>query len=74
MLNIWTVYKNPTDYPGQYAARRWVLDQRTDDVYANESLDMVRTWIDYSARRHGVIPVRLERDTNDDPAVLENWI
>lgn len=74
MLNIWTVYKNPTDYPGQYVARRFVLDQRTDDLYANQSLDAVRAWVEYSGRRYGVIPVRLERDPGDAPAVLENWV
>lgn len=74
MLNIWTVYKNPIDYPGMYAARRFELDKRTDDVYVNEQLGLVRTWIEESARQYGVIPVRLERDPNDDPAILENWI
>jgi hypothetical protein len=31
-MDIWTVYENPSDYPGRFVARRFILDQPTADV------------------------------------------
>jgi hypothetical protein len=36
---MWTVYKNPTDYPGLFVARRFELDKATPDVRFGPTTD-----------------------------------
>lgn len=71
-LNIWTIYHNPSDYPGKYVARRFVVigptgPFATDDVHVADSLAEI--W--------GMIPLglfRMEPWQGDDPCIVETWI
>ena len=74
-LCIWTIYKNPSDFPGKFVARRFEGDKPTNDHYANENVDTVRKWIHKDAGNRGQgSPHRLERQPNDDPVILESWV
>jgi len=67
-LTVWTIYKNPSDYPG-----KWVL--RGSDVPGNvhaeavvgDTLEEVRRAVPFGL-------IRLERCAHDDPVIHEIWI
>lgn len=65
---IWTVYENPTDFPGKFVARLWDLDQPTDQIKVADTLREIRAEL---------MPLglhRLERQPEDDPHILETWL
>lgn len=74
-LNIWVVYSNTTDYPGQFVARRFENNTPTDDCYASKHLGEVQSWIQEQAAQRGVAgPIRMDRHPTDDPVILETWL
>jgi hypothetical protein len=73
-LVIWTVYKHPKDYPGEYVARKFII---TEDFYgpSNESISSrslrdVRNVLGSLYR--GLI--RLKRAPGDEPHIVEAWL
>lgn len=70
-VHIWTVYRNPADYPGLYVARHSAADRdglHTGPVVAvGTSLEQVR-----AALPPGL--VRLDRHPTDDPVIVEVWL
>ena len=69
-LSLWTVYEHPKDFPGQFIARRWIVGgegRPTNDVLVAESLEGVRKQLPDGL-------VRLPRNTEDPPVVVETWI
>jgi hypothetical protein len=73
-LVMWTVYKHPKDYPGEYVARKFVI---TEDSYrpSNESISSrslrdVRNVLRSLYR--GLI--QLKRPPDDEPHVVEVWL
>jgi hypothetical protein len=73
-LVIWTVYKHPKDYPGEYVARKFII---TEDFYgpSNESISSrslrdVRNVLGSLYR--GLI--RLKRAPDDEPHIVEVWL
>jgi hypothetical protein len=73
-LVMWTVYKHPQDYPGEYVARKFVI---TEDFYGpnNESISSrslrdVRSVLRSLYR--GLIQLQLSPD--DEPHVVEIWL
>jgi len=63
---IWTIYDHPTDYPDVFVARKFYLDQPTDEILTDTTLDGLRrklppnlTWF--------------KRDPMDDPKIVECW-
>ena len=60
-----TIYDHPKDYPDQYAARKFMLDQPTDEVFADADLEKVRDW---ARTRFGYMPHKLNRSEADDPS------
>ena len=70
VLNIWTVYEHPKDYPNNYVVRRWSGDKPTDDVDVFLSLQHARDYIKF----HTPADVCIGRSPNDDPCILECWI
>lgn len=67
MLELWTVYDSPIDLPGRFVARKWVLDQPTDELLQDKTLEGLR----------GKLPqglTRLPCAPEDDPRVVETWI
>lgn len=66
-LSIWTVYRNPTDYPGLYVARRFELDRPTDDIRTAPSLEALRDLLPPGL-------YRLPRRDEDEPQIVEIWL
>jgi hypothetical protein len=71
---MFTVYERPRDYPDKFVVRRWWIGKDPgrpipdpDWFYLADTLDEVRAHVP----RHCV---RLERDPNDDPKIVEVWI
>lgn len=67
MLELWTVYDSPIDLPGRFVARKWVLDQPTNELVQDKTLDGLRAKLPRGL-------TRLERSPQDDPKILETWI
>lgn len=71
MLDLWTIYCNPKDYPTSFVARRWVILHGqaipTKEAIVCDTLDEVRGFI--SADR-----VRLRRDLGDEDHIVECWV
>jgi hypothetical protein len=70
-LDVWTVYKNPVDYPDKYVARRFLVAsggmKATREMFVEDSLAQVRA----------LLPANytyLARDPKDDPHIVETWI
>jgi hypothetical protein len=72
-LAIYTVYASPRDYPGEYVARRSLIDPAG-------SIEPDR---EICARSHSLTMLRaalppglycLPRNPNDDPAIVECWL
>jgi hypothetical protein len=67
-VTLWTVYKQPRDYPESFVARRFLNDQPQAEVIVSASLDTIRR----EMQKMGL--VRLERDASDEPQILEVWL
>lgn len=71
----WVVYKNPVGYPGQYVARRFVQDERTQYEYIHDELLEVREWIQREAARlDDWAPFYMDRHTSDELTICEVWM
>lgn len=69
-LAFFTVYKNPSDYPGKYVVRR------TRVAAGNELIDANASVFDTLEEARAVIPAglyRIARHPTDPPAVVEVW-
>ncbi len=71
VFQMWTVFKNPKDFPGKYVARRFEVTRvgakATNEIVVAAGLGAVRL-----ALPPGL--VRLKRDPSDDKAIIEVWI
>lgn len=67
MREIWTVYDSPTDFPGCFVARKWLLDQPTHEFLQDATLEGLRAKLP-----KGLTP--LQRSSQDDPKIVESWI
>lgn len=67
-LSLWTIYDHPRDFPNNYVARRFELEQPTSDVILSSDLESLRA--ELMAR--GL--VCLTRNPADDPVILETWL
>jgi|LSQX01.3.fsa_nt_gb hypothetical protein len=74
-LSIWTVYEKPSDFPGEFVARRWEslvedgapVSRATADVLVARDLDGLRAQLPAGL-------IRLERQPGDAPAIVESWV
>jgi hypothetical protein len=64
---IITVYKQPKDYPENYVARLFNLQQPTEYVMVKDSLEAIREGIPNRF-------FRLGRFENDDPNIVEIYL
>jgi hypothetical protein len=73
VLNIWTVYEHPRDYPDQYVARRFevgagrAVPSPTNDMFVADTL----------AELHALLPpglFRMPRFEGDSPSIVECWL
>lgn len=72
ILELWTIYENPADYPGRFVVRRWVVrpdgrcvpDQSCTD---HDSIDAAREKVPSGLHCLGKLP-------DDDRAIAETWV
>lgn len=71
-LEIWTVCKNPSDFPGMFTARRWFIrpgEQVADPaVIVAPEIDSIRKAMMAAGK------YCLPRQKCDPPVVVECWI
>jgi hypothetical protein len=70
-LAMWTIYDNPTDFPGLYVARKWLVrngkEEWTSTVITDANLQRLRD----------SLPAGLfcmNRAPGDDPVIVETWL
>lgn len=69
------MYHNTLDFPDQYVARRFELDNPSSDHFAHTDKKLVENWIYEEAEKFNQgKPVKVQRSPNDDPAILEVWL
>ena len=68
-LSLWTVYDHPSDYPHCFVARRFEMDEPTNDVITGGTLAQVRAQLGLLG-----VSVRLEREPGDDENIVEVWL
>lgn len=76
IMEVWTVYDHPTDYPADYVARRWIANSdgtvtATNDILRHRDLDTVRGMV---GRVGGAHLTRVPRMMRDDPKIIEVWL
>ena len=73
-LVMWTVYKHPKDYPGEYVARKFVITENSygpsNESISSRSLRDVRNVLRSLYR--GLI--QLKRPPDDEPHIVEVWL
>jgi hypothetical protein len=67
MLDIWIVYDSPSDFPGQFVARRFEVNKPTADVLTAGTLEALRALLPPGL-------IRLERTQHDQPHIAEVWV
>ncbi|CAB5556603.1 hypothetical protein [Stutzerimonas stutzeri] len=70
-LSMWVVYSSPSDFPGQFVARRWEAQGgaplATEDVLLADDLQALRDKLPAGVES-------LSRHPGDDPAIVEVWL
>ncbi|ART57093.1 hypothetical protein CBP35_19450 (plasmid) [Acidovorax carolinensis] len=61
------MYDSPIDLPGRFVARKWLLDQPTNELLQDKTLEGLRAKLPQGL-------TRLERSPQDDPKIVETWI
>lgn len=67
MLDIWVIYDSPRDFSGEFVARKWRLDQPTDETLRSATLDSLRAKLPQGL-------YRLDRSPQDDFRIVESWL
>lgn len=72
VLDMWTVYENPSDYPGEYVARRFVVAMGrygpTTDVVRGDTLEQLQD------KLNGLGRTWMPRHHDDEAQVLGVWL
>jgi hypothetical protein len=72
-LAMWTVYKNPSDYPGKFVARRFDVDasgpKPSASIIVMDDLEKLRDVLEFEL---GL--VKLMRSPGDEPQIVETWL
>jgi len=70
-LTIWTIYREPLDFPDGFVTRPWLVGRggvtRAGMAHVAATLE--------GAREH--VPqglYRMDRDPGDDPNIVESWL
>lgn len=70
-LSIWTIYENPSDFPGEFVAREHQIDRygtiATNNIRRGKTLESVREQLPPGL-------VRMVRTEFDPPNVVETWL
>jgi hypothetical protein len=71
-MRLFTVYWNPSDYPGCYVVREWVtVDGKPMPAVVPHA---VTSDLDSARQTIPAWAVRLARGVDDDPVIVETWI
>ena len=72
-LAMWTVYNNPTDYPGKFVARRFDVDgngpRPSASIIVMDDLDKLRDVLAFEMHL-----TCLTRNEGDEPQIVETWL
>lgn len=72
VLNMYVVYENPRDFPGEYIVRRHIVtmngDLPTEQGWRTQSLESARLPL----QKAGLM--MFTRHENDDPVIKEVWL
>lgn len=71
-MNLYVIYESPSDYPGKFVLRRWVVSPATvaperEPMLVVDDIDEAR-----EALPRGVCLVGPQQD--DDPVIYEVWV
>lgn len=75
ILEMWTIYDHPLDYPDKYVARRWEILREGNKTKEHPSNDLLLAETVEELREQ--LPrglYRLDRFAGDDPKILEVWL
>ena len=73
-MEMFVVYARPRDYPDKFVVRRWWIGRTPGEPEADADWFRLADTLE-EVRAH--IPawcVRLERDPNDEPQIVECWL
>lgn len=71
VLPIWTIYKNPKDYPDAYVARKFLNDKPTLEIIIAPDLAELRRAVQ---KKSDYELVRISRAACDDSVIVETWL
>lgn len=66
MIETWTIYDHPRDYPNGFIARKSIDNKPTFETKLGSSLESVRKQLPPGL-------TRFERDPSDDAVIVETW-
>jgi hypothetical protein len=66
-IDLWTVYENPSDFPGLFVARPFNGEEATDVHIAAPKLETIRGMMEMMGMSC------LSRHEKDDPTIVETW-
>lgn len=74
-LSMFTIYRNPSDYPGKYVVREQrigpgVVEHAKDPMFICDTLRAARTCL--QVMHPGL--ACLGRNVEDDPVIVEVWV
>jgi hypothetical protein len=71
VLEIWTIYRRPTDYPDHFVARCWEVTRGrglpTERILLSADLELLRAMLPPGL-------FCLSRNAKDDPVIVESWL
>jgi len=73
-LPLYTIYKDPSDYPGMYVVREFRIVRGSLDPVAAKAPMIVTPKIQEARARipFGCVPIM--RRPEDDPCIVETWL
>lgn len=70
-LQTWTIYNNPSDYPGKFVVRRMTIlggiHRDPEPAAVVDTLEEARAAVPPSL-------MRIDRHPNDEPQIVECWL
>lgn len=70
-MNIYTVYKDPTDYPGKFVIRRFIISRKHVEP---ANLICVEDDLETALAKLPPGLTKVDRLEDDDPKILEIWM
>ena len=74
MTKIYTIYKNPTDYPGLFVVREFIVSRANAKPYVMPRPLAVTKHLELARAAVPMGAVCLGRNESDEPQIVESWI